>query len=175
MTAADDRRTSDPIRAAGCLLWRRVAPGAAASDTGTRAAGDPDAPAQVRVGAPGGAVEICLVHRPAYDDWSHPKGKLKPGESALAAALREVLEETGHYCVPGARLGTVGYEVDGRPKTVEYWAAEESGGSFTPGSEVDRVLWLSPAAARERLTQPRDRVLVDGLVAALRGTRSGGR
>ncbi|MCA1221829.1 NUDIX hydrolase [Streptomyces sp. 8L] len=170
MTAADDRRTSDPIRAAGCLLWRRVAPGTAAGGPDAPA----DAPAQDRVGAPGGAVEICLVHRPAYDDWSHPKGKLKPGESALAAALREVLEETGHYCVPGARLGTVGYEVDGRPKTVEYWAAEESGGSFTPGSEVDRVLWLSPAAAGERLTQPRDRVLVDGLVAALRGTRSGG-
>ncbi|WTL50751.1 NUDIX hydrolase [Streptomyces sp. NBC_01497] len=126
-------------------------------------------------GAPGGAVELCLVHRPAYDDWSHPKGKLKHGESALAAALREVLEETGHYCVPGARIGTVDYEVDGRPKTVEYWAAEESGGSFTPGDEVDRILWLSPAAARERLTQPRDRLLVDGLVAALRATRSGDR
>jgi 8-oxo-dGTP diphosphatase len=75
--------------------------------------------------------------------------------------------------VPGARLGTDAYEVNGRPKTVEYWAAEESGGSFTPNHEVDRILWLSPAAARQRLTHAFDRLLVDRLVAALRGTRSG--
>ncbi|MCF3965509.1 NUDIX hydrolase [Streptomyces fuscigenes] len=155
MTVPDDRSPSDTIRAGGCLLWRRAVAGSGS-----------DAPA-----GGGDAIELCLVHRPAYDDWSHPKGKLKPGESALAGALREVLEETGHYCVPGAALGTVGYEVEGRPKTVEYWAAEESGGAFTPSREVDRILWLSPAAARERLTEPRDRLLVDGLVAAVRGAR----
>ncbi|WP_406348390.1 NUDIX hydrolase [Streptomyces sp. NBC_00144] len=136
--------TSDaevPVRAAGCVLWRR---------------------------APVGGLEICLVHRPKYDDWSHPKGKLKPGEDTLAAALREVHEETGHDCAPGARLPTVRYRANGRPKEVSYWAAEATAGEFTPNSEVDRVRWLSPAAARARLTQQRDRELLDALHAALR-------
>ncbi|WP_405912721.1 NUDIX hydrolase [Streptomyces sp. NBC_00963] len=136
--------TSDaevPVRAAGCVLWRR---------------------------APAGGLEICLVHRPKYDDWSHPKGKLKPGEDTLAAALREVHEETGHDCAPGARLPTVRYRANGRTKEVSYWAAEATAGEFTPNSEVDRVRWLSPAAARARLTQQRDRELLDALHAALR-------
>ncbi|WP_405944323.1 NUDIX hydrolase [Streptomyces sp. NBC_00932] len=136
--------TSDaevPVRAAGCVLWRR---------------------------APAGGLEICLVHRPKYDDWSHPKGKLKPGEDTRAAALREVHEETGHDCAPGARLPTVRYRANGRPKEVSYWAAEATAGEFTPNSEVDRVRWLSPAAARARLTQQRDRELLDALHAALR-------
>ncbi|OIK01100.1 NUDIX hydrolase [Streptomyces colonosanans] len=130
--------SDDAIRAAGCVLWRR-------------------SPVD-------GALEICLVHRPKYDDWSHPKGKLKPGEDALAGALREVAEETGYTAVPGVRLPTVHYEAYGRPKQVHYWAAEASGGSFTPNREVDRILWLPPAATRTRLTQPRDRELVDILL-----------
>ncbi|MGW0703737.1 NUDIX hydrolase [Streptomyces sp. NPDC002867] len=112
-------------------------------------------------------IEICLVHRPKYDDWSHPKGKLKPGEDAIGAALREVLEETGHRCVPGARLPSVRYIANGRPKHVTYWAAEARSGSFAASREVDRIVWLPPAAARERLTQPRDRTLVDALLQAL--------
>ncbi|WAU85859.1 NUDIX hydrolase [Streptomyces sp. Qhu-G9] len=132
----------DPVLAAGCVLWRR-------------------SPAD-------GELVICLVHRPKYDDWSHPKGKLKRGEDALAAALREVEEETGHRCTPGPRLATVHYMANDRPKQVSYWAAEATGGHFTANSEVDRVLWLAPAAARERLTQLRDRDLVDELLAALR-------
>ncbi|MEU5286427.1 NUDIX hydrolase [Streptomyces sp. CA-278952] len=119
-----------PVRAAGCVLWRRA----------------PD----------GAGVEVCLVHRPRYDDWSFPKGKLKRGEDPLAAAVREVLEETGHHCAPGDRLPTSRYPVDGRPKEVAYWAAEATGGSFTANDEVDRILWLTPDAARVRLTQPRD-------------------
>ncbi|MFI7383568.1 NUDIX hydrolase [Streptomyces sp. NPDC049813] len=130
-----------PIQAAGCVLWRR--------STTTD------------------GLEICLVHRPKYDDWSHPKGKLKRGETELAAALREVREETGQECVPGATLPTSRYVVHDRPKTVAYWAAEATSGTFTPNDEVDRVLWLPPAAARDRLTQPRDRSLVDALLAAL--------
>ncbi|OMI33184.1 hypothetical protein SPAR_42781 [Streptomyces sparsogenes DSM 40356] len=86
------------IRAAGCVLWRRSA----------------------RDGRP----EIALVHRPRYDDWSHPKGKLKRGEDALRCAVREVGEETGVRCVPGPELPTVRYPVKGRPKEVRYWAAE---------------------------------------------------
>ncbi|MFP1626186.1 NUDIX hydrolase [Streptomyces sp. 5K101] len=114
-----------------------------------------------------GGIEICLVHRPKYDDWSHPKGKLKRGEDALTAALREVLEETGHRCVPGARLPSMRYLANGRLKHVTYWAAEARSGSFAASREVDRIVWLPPAAARERLTQPRDRQLVDALLQAL--------
>ncbi|MBW5423595.1 NUDIX domain-containing protein [Streptomyces sp. BG9H] len=129
------------ILAAGCVLWR---PSTA-----------------------GGTPEICLVHRPKYDDWSHPKGKLKHSETPLAAALREVEEETGHRCTPGARLPTVHYTVQGRPKRVDYWAARAGTGHFTPHREVDRIIWLPPAAARERLTQVRDRGLVDALLRVL--------
>ncbi|OON78868.1 NUDIX hydrolase [Streptomyces tsukubensis] len=130
------------VPAAGCVLWRRASH------------------------APHG-LEICLVHRPKYDDWSHPKGKLKRGEDTLAAALREVEEETGHRCAPGARLPTAYYEVAGRPKRVDYWAAEVTDGTFTPNDEVDRVDWLSPPAARARLSRERDRELVDALLEAL--------
>lgn len=133
------------VLAAGCVLWRR-APGG------------------------GGGVEVCLVHRPRWDDWSHPKGKLKRGEEPLAAAVREVLEETGHHCVPGRRLPTARYLVDGRPKEVAYWAAEATGGAFVAGDEVDRILWLAPEAAHVRLTQPRDR---EQLTAALLDTLPG--
>jgi 8-oxo-dGTP diphosphatase len=133
--------TDDTIRAAGCVLWRR-------------------SPID-------GELEICLVHRPKYDDWSHPKGKLKRDEDPLAGALREVEEETGYLAVPGARLPTVHYEANGRPKQVHYWAAEATGGSFTPNREVDRILWLPPQVARNHLTQPRDRELVDALLCAL--------
>ncbi|MFI9806683.1 NUDIX hydrolase [Streptomyces sp. NPDC052301] len=125
------------VQAAGCVLWRR-----------SPVAGD---------------LEICLVHRPKYDDWSHPKGKLKRGEDALAGALREVAEETGYTAVPGVELPSLRYLANGRPKQVRYWAAEAVSGHFTPNDEVDRILWLSPAAARSRLTQPRDRDLVDAL------------
>ncbi|MFJ2442420.1 MULTISPECIES: NUDIX hydrolase [unclassified Streptomyces] len=139
----------DPVvRAAGCVLWRRP-PG-------------PLLHAE--------AIELALVHRPKYDDWSHPKGKLKRGETALAGALREVLEETGHHCAPGPLLDTVHYTVQGHPKEVTYWAAEATTGAFAPNDEVDRVLWLPPVAARERLTQPRDRLLVDALLTSLHAT-----
>ncbi|GAA3003146.1 NUDIX hydrolase [Streptomyces fulvorobeus] len=133
-------RPAGPVAAAGCVLWRR-------------------SPYD-------GELEICLVHRPRYDDWSFPKGKLKRGEPALAGALREVLEETGHHCAPGARLPTSRYEVEGRPKEVTYWAAEATDGSFTPNDEVDRIVWLSPAATRDRLTQPRDRVQLDAFLTS---------
>ena len=133
--------TEETIRAAGCVLWRR-------------------SPVD-------GALEICLVHRPKYDDWSHPKGKLKRGEDPLTGALREVAEETGYTAVPGAALPTAHYLAGGRPKQVHYWAAEATGGSFAPSREVDRVLWLPPAAARHRLTHPRDRELLDTLLGVL--------
>ncbi|GGM20313.1 DNA mismatch repair protein MutT [Streptomyces fumigatiscleroticus] len=130
------------VLAAGCVLWRR-------------------SPVD-------GGLQVCLVHRPKYDDWSWPKGKLKRGEDALAGALREVAEETGHTAAPGAELPTVRYMAGGRPKQVRYWAAEAVSGAFTPNDEVDRILWLPPAAARDRLTQHRDRELLDALDALRR-------
>jgi len=136
-----EQSSDGTVLAAGCVLWRR-------------------SPFD-------GEVEICLVHRPKYDDWSHPKGKLKRGEEPLAGALREVGEETGYTAAPGARLPTARYEANGRPKQVTYWAAEAADGAFVPNREVDRILWLSPASARHRLTQPRDKELVDALLDAL--------
>ncbi|QNS05051.1 NUDIX hydrolase [Streptomyces xanthii] len=129
------------VLAAGCVLWRR-SPGA-------------------------GGVQVCLVHRPKYDDWSHPKGKLKRGETTLACALREVREETGFACVPGAVLPEVRYLAQGVAKRVSYWAAEAAEGAFAPSREVDRLVWLAPAKARAKLTQPRDRRLVDALLNSL--------
>ncbi|GAA5007082.1 NUDIX hydrolase [Kitasatospora paranensis] len=107
---------------------------------------------------------IALVHRPKYDDWSLPKGKLDPGEGWREAALREVREETGLSCLLGEELPTQHYLVQGRPKEVRYWAAVPTGGAFTPNREVDRLEWLSPGKARRRLTHARDGVLVDALM-----------
>ncbi|MEU3481428.1 NUDIX hydrolase [Streptomyces sp. NPDC033754] len=132
----------DPIRAAGCVLWRPA--------------------------VSGHGIEIALVHRPKYDDWSHPKGKRKRGETAEACALREVLEETGQRCVLGPPLPTARYQVAGRPKEVVYWAARALGGAFAASDEVDRLAWLPPGEARALLTQPRDRELLDAAVATSR-------
>lgn len=130
---------TDPVLAAGAVLWRRT----------------PRGP------------EIALVHRPKYDDWSHPKGKLRAGEDGPRAARREVREETGMECVLGAPLPTSRYRVHGQPKEVRYWAAEATTGSFTPNRETDDLLWLPPAAARDRLTHDLDRPLVDALLHVL--------
>ncbi|MET8678493.1 NUDIX hydrolase [Streptomyces sp. NPDC004647] len=137
----DDGRDCGAIRAAGCVLWRRS-----------------PHPEQI---------EIALVHRPKYDDWSHPKGKLKSREGPVQGALREVHEETGFDCVLGAALPTAYYPARGRPKEVRYWAAEATDGHFVPNREVDRLTWLAPSAARLRLTHERDRALVDDLLNAL--------
>jgi 8-oxo-dGTP diphosphatase len=115
----------------------------------------------------GGSVEIALIHRPRYDDYSHPKGKLKPDEPFAQAALREVMEETGLECALGAPLPTTHYLVGGRPKEVRYWAAAAVAGSFEPNREVDRLLWLPPSAARRCLTYDRDRPLIDALMRAI--------
>jgi 8-oxo-dGTP diphosphatase len=108
------------------------------------------------------ATEIALVHRPRYDDWSFPKGKLDPGEAFEEAALREVREETGLICRLGPELPFSQYEDDeGRPKIVRYWlmAVIEDPG-FEPNEEVDELRWLVPAEANGLLTYKRDRVLV---------------
>lgn len=107
----------------------------------------------------GGAdrVEIAVVHRPRYDDWSLPKGKVEPGESLPAAARREVLEETGFPVVLGRPLGQIGYRANGAYKTVDYYTGRAGDGAFSPNDEVDVLRWLPMAEALASLTYPHDR------------------
>lgn len=112
-----------------------------------------------------GVVKVALIHRPRYDDWSFPKGKLNPGEHVLIAALREVKEETGHTCAIGRPLGDVNYLKDTSHKVVSYWALRSTGGEFAPNNEVDEILWLRPLDAKRLLTQPRDRDVIGRFLA----------
>ncbi|GAA2564111.1 NUDIX hydrolase [Pseudonocardia hydrocarbonoxydans] len=119
---------STRILAAGAVLWRRT-------DTG---------------------VELALVHRPRYDDWSLPKGKLDRGESMPHAAVREIAEETGVTARLGARLTDVHYAVPEGPKTVRYWAAEARAGAFAVNAETDELRWCSPEQAGRLLSYRHD-------------------
>jgi len=136
------------VEAAGGVLWR-------AAD-----GGDP------------AAVEVALVHRPAYDDWSLPKGKLDPGEHPLLGALREIEEETGFTATPGRPLGVLRYELRGRPKQVRYWACRARPGSFTASTEVDEILWLPVDQAIRVLSADRDRPVLERFGAGPRDTRA---
>jgi 8-oxo-(d)GTP phosphatase len=114
--------------------------------------------------APGGAgIEVALVHRPKYDDWSIPKGKLNPGEHPLIAGLREVWEETGYTATPGRPLGEIRYLKDGAPKRVKYWAMRVAGGDFAVNDEVDQLMWLPPREARRHLSPDRDQSMLADL------------
>ncbi|WP_249350222.1 NUDIX hydrolase [Microbispora sp. H10836] len=129
------------IRAAGAVVWR----------------GNADDP------------EVALVHRPAYRDWSLPKGKLRHGEHVIAAALREVWEETGLRVVLGRALPPVHYMRGGRLKRVDYWLAHAPGYQHAiggDGHEVDEVAWLPIEEARRRLTYAWDRSLLRAVGAA---------
>ena len=111
-----------------------------------------------------------MCHRPRYDDWSLPKGKLDPGESWEQAALREVHEEVGLRCRLGRELDRVEYlDHKGRPKTVRYWMMEPLDGGFAPNEEVDEVRWLELPAAAALLTYAHDQELVAGLAAGRPG------
>jgi 8-oxo-(d)GTP phosphatase len=132
----------DVIRAAGAVLWR---PG-------------PDGP------------EVGLIHRPRYDDWSFPKGKVEPDEHVQLAAVREVAEETGYQVALSRRLPTITYTVSGRPKQVRYWAArarsdKREDTSFAPNDEVDELIWLGPLEARRQLTRWLDVTVLDAFLA----------
>jgi 8-oxo-dGTP diphosphatase len=88
--------------------------------------------------------EVLVVHRVRYDDWSLPKGKLDPGESAELAAVREVAEETGVTATLGPELGTSHYEVSGRPKRVRWFRMRPVAGDPArrpADAEVDRASW----------------------------------
>ncbi|ORW34016.1 NUDIX hydrolase [Mycobacterium paraense] len=134
-SSATRRSGSRVVYAAGAVLWRP------ADD-----------------GNPG--LEVAVIHRPRYDDWSLPKGKVDPGETAPVAAVREVLEETGHGAILGRRLDVVSYPIEQGVKKVHYWTARSTGGEFTPGNEVDELVWLPLAEAKDRLTYPHDRKML---------------
>ena len=131
----------DTVRAAGAVLWRPAADGH----------------------------EVCLVHRPRHDDWSLPKGKLENGEHPLAAAVREVFEETGVSAVPQAGLPRVSYRLPGGiPKTVDFWLMR-AGGDLPEApmdpDEVDEVAWLPVPAAVERASYRDDAQLLEHVAA----------
>jgi 8-oxo-dGTP pyrophosphatase MutT (NUDIX family)/phosphohistidine phosphatase SixA len=115
----------------------------------------------------GDGIEVCLVHRPRYDDWALPKGKLDADEHPLAGAVREVAEETGCAGLPRLKLQTLAYDLpDGTPKTVDFWLMLLAGeGPVVDTAEVDEVAWLSPAEARERLSYDDERAVLDRAAA----------
>ncbi|MDI6097697.1 NUDIX domain-containing protein [Actinoplanes sp. NEAU-A12] len=134
----------------------------------------------------GDRVEVCLVHRPRYDDWSLPKGKLAGGEQPLAGALREVEEETGSAGIPELRLPDVDYTMPGgRPKNVAYWLMRAaSDGPVQDTAEVDELAWLPLAEAGARLTYPEETTVlarvaslppVTAVIALVRHARAGER
>src|SRR3954451_1463813 len=119
-------------------------------------------PDEAEVKAAGGVIRradgaIAVVHRPRYDDWSLPKGKLDPGESWEDCALREVWEETGLRCTLGRELSRTFYtDRKGRSKAVRYWMREATGGDFELNDEVDELRWLAHDEAASILTYERD-------------------
>lgn len=148
MTPASDAATTPSpgkqteVRAAGGVVWRQGQQG----------------------------VEVLVIHRPRYDDWTLPKGKAEPGEEDVATARREVVEETGLDCELGPELARIRYaDRDGRPKVVRYWAMSprDGGAEFVPNREVDQIAWLPVGEAATRLTYDRDRPVLDALTSTL--------
>jgi 8-oxo-dGTP diphosphatase len=143
-------KSADVINASGVVPWRRRGEG----------------------------VEILLVHRPRYDDWSMPKGKRDEGETDETCAIREMHEETGYLGTLGAELPTALYEHRGRPKEVCYWLMEvtDFGDAFEPNEEVDEIGWFELGVARARLSYELDQALLDeaALVLVASGVAVGG-
>jgi len=152
------------IQAAGGVVWR------------------------VGSGQNGAQIEVAIIHRPRYDDWSIPKGKLAPGESEIEGALREVFEETGCRVQLGRSLGEIRYlKKSGgqtREKVVHYWAMRATGGTFSPSREVDELRWMDLDEARDLVTRATDievlerfarRPAMTGLVLLLRHASAGSR
>lgn len=127
-------KAADPVLAAGAVLWQP-------DERGRRPL-------------------VAVIHRPRYDDWSLPKGKLDAGEVEPVAAVREILEETGQRAHLGRRLGRVSYPIPGGTKIVRYWVARAHGGDFVPGAEADELRWLPVPEARKRLSYASDREML---------------
>ncbi len=135
MSSPPDGSSDRVVAAAGGAVWRRT---------------------------PDGAVEVVLVHRPRYDDWSLPKGKLDAGEHALTGAVREIDEETGLAVVSGRRSLRVRYPVPEGVKRVDYWVMQSLGGTFESDAEVDDLRWLPVPEAADLCSHDHDRsVLAD--------------
>jgi 8-oxo-(d)GTP phosphatase len=134
--SSSGRSSSKVVLAAGGVLWR---PGHHES-----------------------AAEVAVIHRPRYDDWSLPKGKVDPGETEPVTAVREVFEETGHRVQLGRRIATVSYPIEPRTKKVQYWSAQSLGGSFAPNNEVDELIWLPAPAAIKKVSYAYDRKILRG-------------
>ena len=109
-----------------------------------------------------------LVHRPRYDDWTFPKGKVEPGEADEDCAVREVEEETGLACRLGAELPATSYrDSAGRAKVVRWWTMEPTGGELAAATEADEARWVPLAEVGALLTYERDRELARAAAAAL--------
>ncbi len=135
-----------PILAAGAVLWRPT--------------GDPT------------GTEVAVIHRPRYDDWSLPKGKVDPGETEPVTAVREVREETGYTSLLGRQLAEVSYPIEQGEKKVRYWAARGIDGEFSPTEEVDALDWLPVAEAMRRVRYAHDREVLRRFVEIPPNTRS---
>ena len=115
----------------------------------------------VRKNGAKGQLRLAVVHRPGYDDWSFPKGKLDRGETLEEAALREVEEETGLRCRLVTALGCTAYsDHKGRDKVACYYLMDVVGGRFKAGSEIDEVRWVTVDEALDLLSYRRDRALL---------------
>lgn len=122
-------------------------------------------------------LEVALVHRPRYDDWSLPKGKAEPGETLPRCAVRETVEETGFRVVLGRVAGEVAYRLTSGPRTgarkvISYYAAKAVGGKFRPNDEVDELRWLRPEQAAAQLTYEADRAVLDAFTELPAATRT---
>jgi len=119
--------------------------------------------------ATGGELEVLLIYRAKREDWTFPKGKVEPGETDDACALREVEEETGLRCALGEPLPSTAYvDRKGRDKVVRYWVMDPVGGEAAPLDEVDAVRWVPLARVAAALTHERDRAVLEALTAAPR-------